>query len=142
MIKDLPCVCLIPDAPCYTGTCNIAATFGCSVQNVVCFLVALLCTHLPKFCSQYDEPCENYKIKSDVLETPVILMPESHMTSSDVFGHSLWRLHGECPKTCAIIVMQERKGEENTGKPEPPQKQSNSRIFRRTRTLKTVTSSN
>ena len=56
-----PCVCLIPATPCYTGACNVAATFGCSVQNVVCFLVAVLCTHLPKFCSQCDELCENYK---------------------------------------------------------------------------------
>ena len=51
------------------------------------------------------------------------------MTSSDVFGHSLWRLHGEYPKTYVIIVMQERKGEENTGKPEPPQKESYRRLL-------------
>ena len=32
--------------------------------------------HLPEFGSQCEEPCGNYKIKSDVLETPVILMPD------------------------------------------------------------------
>ena len=53
--------------------------------------------------------------------------------SSEVFGHSLWRLHGECPKTYVTTVMQERKEEENTGKPEQPQKESYSRIFSRTR---------
>ena len=28
---------------------------------------------------------------------------------SDGFGHSLWRLHRECPKTYIIIVVQERE---------------------------------
>ena len=55
------------------------------------------------------------------------------MTSSDEFGHSLWRLHGGYPKTYVITVMQERKREELTGKAEPPQKESYSRIFRQTR---------
>ena len=36
-------------------------------------------------------------------------------------------------KTYVIAKTRERKGEENTGKPEPPQKESYSRIFRRTR---------
>ena len=34
--------------------------------------------HLPNLGSQCQEPCENYKIQSDVLETPVILMPDFH----------------------------------------------------------------
>ena len=27
-----------------------------------------------------------------------------------MFGHSLWNLHGECPKTDVLIVMEEGKG--------------------------------
>ena len=32
--------------------------------------------HLPKFGGQSEEPCENYEDQSDILETPIILMPE------------------------------------------------------------------
>ena len=37
--------------------------------------MALLCTHLPKFGSQCEEPCETTNIKN-ALETSVILMPD------------------------------------------------------------------
>ena len=41
--------------------------------------------HLPNFGSQCEEPCENYKFKSDILEAPVILMPE-HREDGSGFG--------------------------------------------------------
>ena len=51
------------------------------------------------------------------------------MTSSKVFGHSLWRLHRECPKTSVITVMHERNGEEKRRKARTaPQKESCSKI--------------
>ena len=50
------------------------------------FLLISVVVHLPKFGSPCEEPCESYKIKSDVLESPVMLMRERKHSSSSVFS--------------------------------------------------------
>ena len=108
-------------------------------QELIC-VIRPPCTHelsrnyFPIACTSVTQK-KCFRIVCVIISGLIVVEPslfQREMTSSDVFGFFLWRLHRECPKY--MQFASQRKREEKTGKPEtlspaPKQRKSYSSYF-------------